>query len=133
MAQTENGGAPPQPTKTELNILRILWREGASTVRDVHEALNREEPSGYTTALKMLQVMNQKGLVHRDTSQRAHVYSAAVSKKETQTSFLSDMVNRLFDGSTSQLVMQALGNTPKADQEQLARIEALLSEMEKDD
>lgn len=123
-------GTVPQPTKTELNILRILWLEGASTVRDVHEALNREEKSGYTTALKMLQVMHQKGLVHRDDSQRAHVYSAAISKEEAQTSFLSDIVNRLFDGSTSQLVMQALGNSPKADKEQLARIEALLSEIE---
>ena len=124
-------GELPQPTKTELNILRILWREGASTVRDVHEALNREEASGYTTALKMLQVMHQKGLVHRDDSQRAHVYSAAVSKEETQTSFVKDIVNRLFDGSTSKLVMQALGNAPEADEEQLARIEALLTEIEK--
>lgn len=124
-------GDTPQPTKTELNILRILWREGASTVRDVHEALNREEPSGYTTALKMLQVMHQKGLVHRDDSQRAHVYTAAVSKEETQTTFVADIVNRLFDGSTSKLVMQALGNSPTADKEQLARIEALLSEIEK--
>ncbi len=131
MVKTNNPmGDTPQPTRTELNILRILWREGASTVRDVHEALNREEPSGYTTALKMLQVMHQKGLVARDDSARAHVYTAAVSREETQTSFVTDIVNRLFDGSTSQLVMQALGNSPKADPEQLARIEALLSEIE---
>ena len=128
MAKTT--GELPQPTKTELNILRILWKNGASTVREVHEALNQEEQSGYTTALKMLQVMHQKGLVNRDDSQRAHVYSSAVSKEETQTSFVSDIVNRLFDGSTSQLVMQALGNSPEADEEQLARIEALLSEIE---
>ena len=120
----------PQPTKTELNILNILWSHGQCTVREVHEALNEQETSGYTTALKMLQVMHQKGLVRRDDSQRAHVYSAALSKEETQTTFVSDMVNRLFDGSTSQLVMQALGNSPKADAEQLARIEALLSEIE---
>jgi predicted transcriptional regulator len=124
-------GEIPQPTKTELNILRILWRSGQSTVREVHDALNEQETSGYTTALKMLQVMHQKGLVARDDSQRAHVYSAAVSKEDTQTSFVSDIVNRLFDGSTSQLVMQALGNSPKADKKQLAQIEALLSEMEK--
>lgn len=127
------GGGLPQPTKTELNILSILWQKGECTVREVHEALNEEEPSGYTTALKMLQVMHQKGLVHRDDSQRAHVYAAAISKEETQTSFVSDIVNRLFDGSTSQLVMQALGNSPSADKEQLARIEALLSELEKSD
>lgn len=123
-------GTLPQPTKTELNILRILWVNGESTVREVHEALNEEEPSGYTTALKMLQVMHQKGLVQRDVSQRAHVYSAAVSKAETQSSFLSDMVNRLFDGSTSQLVMQALGNSPTADKLQMEKIEALLTEIE---
>ena len=71
-----NRGHLPQPTKTELNILRILWVNGESTVREVHEALNEEEASGYTTALKMLQVMHQKGLVIRDDSERAHVYSA---------------------------------------------------------
>jgi len=128
MVQT--GGSLPQPTKTELNILSILWRKGQCTVREVHEALNEEEPSGYTTALKMLQVMHQKGLVCRDDSNRAHVYSAAVSKEETQNSFVSNIVNRLFDGSTSQLVMQALGNSPSADADQLARIEALLTEIE---
>lgn len=128
-----NGGALPQPTKTELNILRILWNHGQCTVREVHEALNQEESSGYTTALKMLQVMHQKGLVRRDDSNRAHVYSAAVSKEETQTSFVADIVNRLFDGSTSQLVMQAVGNSPSADKEQLARIEALLTEIENND
>lgn len=120
----------PKPTKTELNILRILWVNGECTVREVHEALNKEESSGYTTALKMLQVMHQKGLVIRDDSQRAHVYSAAVSKLETQSTFLSDLVNRLFDGSTSQLVLQALGNSPKADKEQLEKIQVLLSEID---
>ena len=123
-------GNLPQPTKTELNILRILWVNGQSTVREVHEALNEQESSGYTTALKMLQVMHHKGLVIRDDSQRAHVYSATISKRETQSSFLSDMVNRLFDGSTSQLVLQALGNSPRADQGQLDKIESLLSEIE---
>ncbi|MFT5139288.1 MAG: BlaI family penicillinase repressor [Lysobacterales bacterium] len=123
-------GHLPQPTKTELNILRILWVNGECTVREVHEALNKEEASGYTTALKMLQVMHQKGLVRRDDSQRAHVYVASVSKVETQSTFLSDMVNRLFDGSTSQMVLQALGNSPKADEAQLEKIQALLSEIE---
>ena len=125
-----DSGNLPQPTKTELNILRILWVNGRSTVREVHEALNEEESSGYTTALKMLQVMHHKGLVKRDDSQRAHVYSATVSKRETQSSFLSDLVTRLFDGSTSQLVLQALGNSPQADQGQLEKIQALLSELE---
>ena len=123
-------GNLPQPTRTELNILRILWASGKSTVREVHEALNEEESSGYTTALKMLQVMHHKGLVKRDDSQRAHVYSATVSKRETQSNFLSDLVTRLFDGSTSQLVLQALGNSPQADQVQLDKIQTLLSEIE---
>ena len=125
-----NSGNLPRPTRTELNILGILWERGECTVRDVHEALNETEQSGYTTALKMLQVMHQKGLVRRDDSSRAHVYRAVVSKTETQTSFLSDLTNRLFDGSTSKLVLQALGNSPKADQTQLDRIQALLEEIE---
>ena len=123
-------GSLPQPTRTELNILRILWSKGQGTVREVHEALNEVEHSGYTTALKMLQVMHQKGLVRRDDSSRAHVYSAVVSKEDTQSSFIADLKNRLFDGSTSQLVLQALGNSGQADQEQLEKIRALIEEME---
>jgi predicted transcriptional regulator len=125
-----NRGDLPQPTKTELNILSILWQKGECTVREVHEALNEQEASGYTTALKMLQVMHHKGLVKRDDSQRAHVYSSAISKMETQSTFVKDMVNRLFDGSTSQMVLQALGNSPKADDAQLEKIQALLAELE---
>jgi len=123
-------GNLPRPTRTELNILRILWAKGQGTVRDVHEALNEVESSGYTTALKMLQIMHQKGLVRRDDSSRAHIYSAVMTKEDTQTDFLVDLRNRLFDGSTSQLVLQALGNAPEADQEQLDKIRALIEEME---
>lgn len=123
-------GNLPRPTRTELNILRILWARGQGTVRDVHEALNEVESSGYTTALKMLQIMHQKGLVRRDDSSRAHIYSAVMNKQDTQTDFLVDLRNRLFDGSTSQLVLQALGNVPEADQEQLDKIRALIEEME---
>jgi predicted transcriptional regulator len=123
-------GNLPQPTRTELNILRILWSKGQGTVREVHEALNEVENSGYTTALKMLQVMHQKGLVRRDDSSRAHVYSAVVTKEDTQRNFITDLRNRLFDGSTSQLVLQALGNSEQPDQEQLEKIRALIEEME---
>ncbi len=123
-------GNLPRPTRTELNILRILWARGQGTVRDVHEALNEVESSGYTTALKMLQIMHQKGLVRRDDSSRAHIYSTVMNKQDTQTDFLVDLRNRLFDGSTSQLVLQALGNVPEADQEQLDKIRALIEEME---
>lgn len=126
------GGGMPQPTRTELNILNILWDRGPSTVRDVPEALNRVEPSGYTTALKMLQVMHQKGQVERDDSERAHVYSAAISKDETQRVFLADLADRLFDGSTSRLVLQALGNSSRADPGEIDRIRELLDRIEGD-
>ncbi len=122
----------PQPTRTELNILNILWDKGPSTVREVHEALNEVEASGYTTALKMLQVMHQKGQVIRDDSQRAHVYKAAVSKDETQKLFLSDLADRLFNGSTSSLVLQALGNAPQADSKEMEQIRQLLSRIDED-
>ncbi|HMB59754.1 MAG TPA: BlaI/MecI/CopY family transcriptional regulator [Xanthomonadales bacterium] len=125
-------GVIPQPTRTELNILNILWNKGRCTVREVHEALNQVEPSGYTTALKMLQVMHQKGQVLRDDSERAHVYYAAVSKDQTQNLFLADLADRLFDGSTSRLVMQALGSSPKADSAEVERIRELLSNLNED-
>lgn len=120
----------PQPTRTELNILNILWEKGASTVREVHEALNQEEVSGYTTALKMLQVMHQKGQVVRDDSERAHVYRAAVSKDQTQKQFLADLADRLFDGSTSRLVLQALGSAPNANREEIEHIRELLTRLD---
>jgi predicted transcriptional regulator len=123
-------GSLPRPTRTELNILKILWRKGQGTVRQVHEALNEVENSGYTTALKMLQVMHQKGLVRRDDSSRAHVYTAVMNKEDTQSDFIADLKNRLFDGSTSQLVLQALGNSPTADQAQLDKIRTLIAEMQ---
>jgi len=125
-----NRGSLPRPTRTELNILRILWDRGQGTVREVHEALNEVERSGYTTALKMLQVMHQKGLVRRDDSSRAHVYYAVINKEDTQTDFIVDLKNRLYDGSISQLVLKALGNTPEVDQKQLAKIQILIGEMQ---
>ncbi len=122
----------PQPTRTELNILNILWEKGPSTVREVHEAMNESEVSGYTTALKMLQVMHQKGQVIRDDSQRAHVYAAAQSKKAMQNIFLADLAERLFDGSTSRLVLQALGSAPSASGEDMKEIRDLLSRLNGD-
>lgn len=120
----------PQPTRTELSILNILWDKGPSTVRDVHEAMNVSEVSGYTTALKMLQVMHQKGQVIRDDSQRAHVYAAAQSKEAMQNIFLADLAERLFDGSTSRLVLQALGSSPSASGEDKQEIRNLLSRLD---
>lgn len=124
--------ALPKPTESELQILHVLWARGPSTVREVHEALYRDEGAGYTTALKLLQVMHGKGLVERDDSQRAHVYRAVASKESTQHRFLDDMVQRVFDGSASQLVLHALGNNPRASREELAEIRALLAKWEKE-
>lgn len=122
----------PQPTRTELSILNILWDKAPCTVREVHEAMNLSEVSGYTTALKMLQVMHQKGLVIRDDSQRAHVYAASQTKESMQNIFLADLAERLFDGSTSRLVLQALGNAPTASDSDMREIRALLSRLDGD-
>ena len=120
----------PRPTEAELAILRILWQKGPSTVRDVHEVLSRKENTGYTTALKLLQVMHGKGLVDRDDAQRAHVYRPAMTKDYTQTQFVSDMVEKVFDGSPSQLVLHALGDSRAASPEELARIRDLIDRLE---
>lgn len=119
----------PKPTESELNILGVLWSQGPSTVRDVHELLYRDDGGGYTTALKLLQIMHAKRLVVRDDSQRAHVYSAAVSKSGTQGRFINDMVKSVFDGSASKLVLHALGST-QASREELDEIRALLDRIE---
>jgi len=119
----------PKPTEAELAILGVLWDRGSATVRDVHEALYRDDGGGYTTALKLLQVMHAKGLVQRDDSQRAHVFVAAVSKERTQKRFLSDMVQRVFDGSASQLVLHALG-TQRATRAELDEIRELIDKLE---
>jgi predicted transcriptional regulator len=123
--------ALPRPTAAELQILQVLWERGDCTVRDVHEVLHRRDGTGYTTALKLLQIMYDKQLVLRDESQRAHVYRAAVSKERTQKRFLSDLLQRVFDGSSSRLVLQALGDH-KASREELREIRALLNRLDKD-
>jgi len=120
----------PRPTEAELAILRILWQQGPSTVREVHEIMSSTEHTGYTTALKLLQVMHGKGLVERDDSQRAHVYRPTMTKDFTQTQFVSDLVQRVFDGSPSQLVLHALGNSGTASTEDLAKIRRLIEQME---
>jgi predicted transcriptional regulator len=119
-----------KPTEAELGILNVLWERGPSTVRDVHEALYRDEGAGYTTALKLMQIMHGKGLVERDDSERAHVFRATVSKERTQKRFLSDIVQRVFDGSPSKLVLQALGGKPRATAEELEEIRALLDKLD---
>ena len=119
----------PRPTEAELAILQVLWERGACTVRDVHEVLHQRDGTGYTTALKMLQIMHDKGLVARDESQRAHVYRAVASKARTQKKFWSDMLQRVFDGSPSRLVLQALGDH-KATRAELNEIRELLDRLD---
>lgn len=121
----------PRPTEAELEILQVLWQHGACTVREVHEILHRRDGTGYTTALKQLQIMHDKGLVARDEAQRAHVYRATVSKERTQKRFLADIVKRVFEGSSSRLVLQALGDH-KASREELREIRALLNQLDED-
>lgn len=118
-----------KPTEAELAILQVLWLRGACTVREIFETLYSDETS-YTTALKLLQIMHGKGLVVRDESQRAHTYRAAVSQSNTQKRFLSDVVTRVFNGSSSQLVLQALGSAPPTSSAELAQIRALLDRLE---
>ena len=121
---------PPWPTAAELDILRVLWERGPVTVRDVHEALYGDDGASYTTSLKLLQIMHAKGLVERDDSQRAHVYRSAINRRHTQKRYLADMARRLFNGSTSQMVLHALGNHPSASREELEEIRKLLNKLE---
>lgn len=98
-----------KPTEGEMEILQVLWQKGLATVRDVHEALNKKD-SGYTTTLKLMQIMHEKGLVERDTNQKTHIYKAIVSKDKTEKQMVSKMIDNVFNGSAARLVMQALGN-----------------------
>ena len=120
-----------KPSEAELRILHVLWSRDGCTVRDVHDVLHADDGTGYTTALKFLQVMHAKGLVERDDSQRAHVYRAAVSKERTQKKFLVDLVQRVFEGSSSQLVLHALGSQ-RASRDELREIRTLLNKLDKD-
>ena len=120
---------PPRPTDAELAILTVLWERGPSTVRDVHDELNLHTATGYTTVLKLLQIMTEKGLVVRDKTQRAHIYEARYSEQKTQRQLLSDLVDRAFGGSSAKLVMQALSGR-KANPDELTLIRNLLDRLE---
>ena len=118
-----------KPTELETEILAVLWEQGPSTVREITNIFNESRPTGYTTILKMLQIMNDKGLVRRDESIRPQVYQARYSREETQQQLLRDLMQRAFDGSMKSLVMQAL-STKQSSPEDLAAIEALLDRIE---
>lgn len=117
----------PIPSNAELEILRILWKRGPSTVRDVHDELKRERDLGYTTVLKIMQVMAEKKIVTRDESERSHVYKAAVEEKSVKRRLVSDLLDKAFDGSAAQLVMHALSDK-RASAEDLKKIRKLLDE-----
>ena len=116
-----------QPTKLELTILKALWDAGPSSVRDVQKILDASQPTGYTTVLKMLQIMTEKGLVERDETVRPQIYRPKASQAQTQRQMLKDLIQRAYGGSVKALVMQALG-TSKTSPETLQEIEKLLDE-----
>ena len=121
-----------KPTESELEILQILWEYGPCSVRLVNEKLNEERKVGYTTTLKLMQIMADKGLAERDTSSRTHIYKAARDERATQSFLLNEFMNNTFRGSAKKLVLQALGNhdtTP----EELEEIKALIAKIEKND
>ncbi len=119
----------PRPTDAELAILRVLWQRGACTVRQVHEELQPARPTAYTTALKLLQIITEKGLVRRDESDRTHVYHARYSEDHTQRQLVRDLLDRAFGGSASKLVMQALHGR-RASSEELSEIRKLIDDRE---
>lgn len=119
----------PKPTDAELAILRVLWARGPSSVRDVHEILSLTQKSGYTTVLKMLQIMTDKGLVSRDETERAHIYRAALSEERTQQGLISDLLDKAFGGSAQQMVLRAL-STRQTSPEELAEIRRLIEALE---
>lgn len=118
-----------RPTDAELAILRVLWTIGPATVRQVHDALSREQTTGYTTVLKLMQIMTEKGLVDRDESQRAHVYTPRMSEQKTQRQLIADLADRAFGGSPSKLVLQAL-SSKRASMADLEAIREMLDQLE---
>src|SRR5690349_17630308 len=119
-----------KPTESELEILNILWMRDVAMVREVHEELARTKDVGYTTTLKLMQIMHDKGLVKRDESMRTHIYQAAVNREKTQKHVLNKMIDSLFGGSSTQLVLQALGSgEQKISAEELEKIQTLIDNL----
>lgn len=120
----------PHPTDAELEILNALWQLGPSTVRQIHDVIGKRNRIGYTTVLKLLQIMHLKGLVTRDDSNRAHIYSPAFSQEQTQRQMLGKLRQHAFGGSTLQLVLQALGSGEPTTQQELAQIKKIIATLE---
>ncbi|WP_214228448.1 BlaI/MecI/CopY family transcriptional regulator [Pedobacter sp. B4-66] len=119
-----------KPTESELEILQILWEKGNCTVRDVHEILEKSKDSGYTTTLKLMQIMHEKGLVARDTSSKTHIYTSLVNQQKTEQHLVNKMIDNVFNGSAARLVMQALGNHT-ASKDEIDSIKKYLDELSK--
>ena len=122
--------SPQKPTASELEILHVLWAHGPATVREVHEALSEKKFLGYTTVLKLLQIMTAKGTVRRNETQRAHVYEACLPAEQTKRQLAGDMLQRVFEGSASQLMLHALAGR-KASHEEIEELRRLLDEYER--
>ena len=118
-----------KPTEAELTLLNVLWKIGPATVRQIHEAVSEKQKTGYTTVLKILQIMHEKALVIRDESNRAHVYAAANSETQTQSSLIHDLISKAFGGSTSKLVMRALNESTS--KQEIEDIRQLLDTLDK--
>jgi predicted transcriptional regulator len=119
-----------KPTPSELEILQVLWERGPSTVREVHEALGNKRPIGYTSVLKLMQIMTAKGTLRRNEQQRAHVYEAVQPAEKTKRQLALDVLQRVFDGSASQLMMHALADR-KASKEEVDELRRLLNDYER--
>jgi BlaI family transcriptional regulator, penicillinase repressor len=122
--------SPLKPTASELEILRVLWARGPSTVREVHDSLSEKKDLGYTTVLKLLQIMTTKGTVRRNETQRAHVYEACLPAEQTKRQIAGDMLQRVFEGSASQLMMHALAGR-KSSPEEITELRRMLDEYER--
>ena len=120
----------PQPTDGELDVLRFLWENGPSTVKQVHEAVNKKKPVGYTTTLKVMQVMHEKGLLVRNDSKYRHIYTPAMPEEKTQGQLLTDFLDKAFSGSAEKLVMQLI-SAKKLSAKERAKIGKMLNEIER--
>ena len=118
-----------KPTESEMEILQVLWEKGPSTVREIHDILSQTKETGYTTTLKLMQIMNEKRLLNRNDDSKSHIYTSAVKKESIQKQAVNKMINGLFKGSPAKLVMHALGNH-RASKEEILEIKKYLDEME---
>ncbi len=118
-----------KPTESELEILQVIWKKGQCTVRDVHEELAKNKDAGYTTTLKLMQIMHDKGLVERDTTAKTHLYKAIITREQAQQTALDKIISTVFKGSTSDLVIQALGHH-RASQDEIDAIKSYLRKFE---